>query len=131
MVPYDDATGKPLKRGDTLQGNLTLGVGHLCSNPISYAAATQILEDDIISTMGQMNGHIEWWATLNDTRQRVLASMAFNMGIDGLLGFQHMLAAAKAGDFAKAADEMLDSKWAKQVGARAIRLAQMMRTGLS
>jgi len=53
------------------------------------------------------------------------------MGIQKLLKFKKMLAAAEAGDYDKAADEILDSKYAKQVGARATRLAQMMRTGLS
>lgn len=113
-------------------GKLTIGVGHnLDDVGITYAAAMQMLEDDILDVMGQMDAQIEWWATLDDARQRVLANMAFNLGIKGLLGFQHMLAAAKVGNFEEAAEQMLSSKWATQVGARAVRLAQMMRTGLS
>ena len=119
--PYKDSVGK-----------LSVGVGHnLDDVPISYRAIMQILEDDILNVMGQLNAHVAWWPSLNDVRQRVLANMAFNLGINGLLAFKQMLMAAQDSDFERAAKEMLDSKWAKQVGARATRLAQMMRTGLS
>lgn len=111
-------------------GKLTIGVGHnLDDVPITYAAVMQILEDDIMAVMGQLNANIPWWATLNDTRQRVLANMCFNLGINGLLGFHHLLANGEAGNFND--EDLLDSKWAQQVGARAIRLAQMWKTGLS
>ena len=110
--------------------NHTIGVGHnLDAVPISYEAAMQILEDDILAVMGELNLKLPWWNTLDDVRQRVLANMCFNLGIAGLLGFEHTLAAVQTGDYEAAADGMLASKWATQVGARAIRLAQMMRTG--
>ena len=55
--------------------------------------------------------------------------MAFNLGVRGLLGFKKALAAVKAGDFEKAAEEMLDSKWRRDVKCRAYELAEQMRTG--
>jgi lysozyme len=63
--------------------------------------------------------------------------MCFNMGIGRLLGFKKALIAMRQGKFSIAADEMLDSKWAREdVGigtpdkpGRALRLANMMRTG--
>ena len=119
--PYRDTVGK-----------LTIGCGHnLDDVPLTYRSVMQILEDDIMAVMGQLNSHIPWWASLSDVRQRVLANMAFNLGINGLLAFKQMLMAAQDHDYERAAKEMLDSKWAKQVGTRATRLAQMMRTGLS
>ena len=57
--------------------------------------------------------------------------MCFNMGISRLLGFRKALAAVRAHQWDTAAAEMLDSKWTGQVGARATRLAKMMRTGTS
>ena len=45
-----------------------------------------------------------------------MINMLFNLGLPRLLGFTNMWAAIQAGDYAKAADEMLDSKWAAQVG---------------
>lgn len=72
---------------------------------------------------------LPWYVNLNDSRQRVLANMCFNLGIDGLLKFHNMLEAVRAGDYEKAAAEMLTSLWAQQVGERATRLAAMMRSG--
>lgn len=55
--------------------------------------------------------------------------MASNLGIRGLLGLANTLRFIKEGDYANAARNMLLSKWAKQVSQRAMRLAEMMRTG--
>lgn len=65
--------------------------------------------------------------SLPDARQRVLCNMAFNLGRKRLSGFVKMRAAIAAGDYEEAARQMLDSKWARQVGGRADRLAVMMR----
>ena len=117
--PYRDTVGK-----------LTIGVGHnLDDVPISYAAAMQILEDDIVRTMGELNRIAPFWTSLDDTRQRVMCNMCFNLGGSGLAKFVKMLAAVKEHDFDRAADEIADSAWAKQVGIRAVRLISMMRTG--
>jgi lysozyme len=59
----------------------------------------------------------------------VLLDMSFNLGIVGLLRFKNTLATIRRGDYSKAAAMMLDSLWARQVGKRAVRLAEMMRTG--
>jgi len=69
------------------------------------------------------------WHTLSDVRQRVIAEMCFQMGLGDLLAFKKMFAALERNDFNAAADEMLDSKWAKEDSpGRAHELAQMMRT---
>jgi lysozyme len=66
---------------------------------------------------------------LDDARQDVLADMAFNLGVGGLMDFRRMLAAARAGAYDLAAAEMLASDWASQVGARARRLSILMQHG--
>lgn len=65
---------------------------------------------------------------LSENRKAVLVNMAFNLG-EKLGAFSETLRHINAGDFDKAADAMLDSLWAKQVGKRAARLATMMREG--
>jgi lysozyme len=55
--------------------------------------------------------------------------MCFNLGIKGLLEFKNTLAFIGAGDWERAANGMLASKWAKQVGMRAIELSELMRKG--
>lgn len=65
----------------------------------------------------------------DSVRRYVIKNMLFNIGLGRLLRFKKMLAAIRAGDYKKAADEMMDSKWARQVKGRAVELAEMMRTG--
>ena len=70
------------------------------------------------------------WPEIDIVRKIVVASMAYQHGLDGLRGYSNMLDALCAGDFARAADEMLDSLWAhEQAPDRARRLAQAMRSG--
>lgn len=66
---------------------------------------------------------------LDVTRQRVIADMAFNLGPDRLGNFQNLHEALTNGDYNAAANEMADSRWADQVGRRADRLVEEMRTG--
>lgn len=60
--------------------------------------------------------------------QKVLLDMAFNMGRTQLNGFGEMKKALLKGDYNKAADEMVNSKWYNQVGNRSKRLVKMMRS---
>jgi lysozyme len=106
--------------------------------PLSDAQMDQLLAQDLQSTYADLNRNITWWKQLDDVRQRVLCNMCFNMGVNRLLGFRLFLAAAARGDWNDAADEMLDSKWARDVGVgtaqkpgRALRLANMMRFGVA
>lgn len=119
LKPYRDTVAK-----------LTIGVGrNLDDVGISEAEADFLLASDIKRTVEDLASRLPWWSTLDEVRQRVLCNMAFNLGIGGLCAFVNTLNAVKAGDYDKAATEMLNSKWAKQVGARAVRLSAMMRTG--
>lgn len=63
-------------------------------------------------------------------RAEVLINMAFNMGVPGLLKFRRALDAVRADDYDAAASHMLDSRWACQVGRRAVELARQMRAGV-
>lgn len=88
-----------------------------------------LLDNDILSCEAELlKEHLPVvYAGLNDTRKAVLVNMCFNLGISGLLGFKNTLAFIGAGDFERAANNMLASKWAKQVGLRAIELSEQMR----
>lgn len=90
---------------------------------------------DIVDHNRRIHAALPWLRGLDPVRRRVLENMAFNLGIGnaatgkGLLGFKNTLAYVQAGQFDKAADGMLASKWAGQVKGRAVRLAKEMRTG--
>lgn len=111
-------------------GNLSIGIGrNLDDEGISRHEALMMLANDIDKRVRLLDEHLPWWRSLDEVRSRVIVNMCFNLGIGGLLGFRRMLAALKAGDYDTAADEMADSKWARQVGDRAVRLVAMMRAG--
>lgn len=127
---YDDATGRPITPGTVCHGHPTIGVGRaLDVHGLSDAEVAFLLGNDIDECAAQVQKALPWWSNLDPIRQRVLVEMAFNMGIGNLLEFKHTLEFVRLGNYPAAADGMLNSLWAKQVGARATRLSVMMRTG--
>lgn len=117
--PYTDTVGK-----------LTIGVGrNLTDNGLSNDEIDVLLTNDINQVVAQLNKSLPWWSDMTDNRQRVLANMVFNMGINAVLQFKNTLTFMRTGQYDKAADGMLQSLWAQQVGDRAKRLADMMRVG--
>lgn len=119
LTPYQDTAGK-----------WTIGYGHnLTDRGISQAVADQLREEDLQVAMADLFKNFPVVLTLNPARQIVLIAMCFNLGILRLGRFAKMWAAIEAGNFSQAAIEMLDSTWASQVGARAMRLAETMHSG--
>ena len=111
-------------------GNATVGVGHNLSTPLSARAIQMILEDDVSAKKIEMDASLPWAASLDDARYGALLNLSFNMGVGGLLGFPRMLRAIQAQDWDVAARELLDSRYARQVGDRATRLAAQLQTGV-
>ena len=112
-------------------GHITIGYGHnLEANGITLEMAEEMLKTDLAYARMEVGAKIPYSAKLNESRQYVLVDMCFNMGIARLLTFKKMLAALKEGYYERAAHEMLDSRWANQVGQRAQILAEIMKTGV-
>jgi len=115
------------------EGYLTIGVGHLIDKNrggrLPEFIIDLLLEYDIDAKVNQIKNALPWVEKLSDARQRVIINMVFNLGLTGFQKFRNTIAAIKAEDWDVAAAEMLNSKWARQVGPRAERLAQMMREG--
>jgi lysozyme len=127
-----------VKYKDT-KGIDTTGVGHNLEAkplptgwkyPLNDVQVNSLLDDDLEDVFHDLDRNLPWWTDLTDMRQRVLANLCFNMGINRLLGFKKALVAMRQGKFSTAADELLDSTWATQVKGRATRLADMMRKGV-
>ena len=108
-------------------GNPTIGVGHNLAVPLSDGAIQKILEDDVHMARETLTTRLPWVTTMSDARQGAFVNLTFNLGIDGLLGFSRLLRAAQSGAWEAAAQELLASRYAKQVGARAERLATQIR----
>lgn len=73
--------------------------------------------------------NFDWFEALDPIRRKVVIDMRYNLGPTRFRGFKKMIAALAAGDYKRAADEMVDSAWYHQIGTRARRLVEMMRTG--
>ena len=112
-------------------GKLTIGIGrNLDDCGITQSEAYVMLINDIMKCEKQLQVKIpDIYNGLDEVRKSVLLNMCFNLGISGLLGFKNTLAFIQAGDWERAANNMLESKWAKQVGRRAIELSELMRKG--
>ena len=120
QFPYQDTVGI-----------LTVAYGrNLKHVGISRDEGEVLLRNDIDKALSGCARMIPGFPGFDDARQAVLVNMTFNMGIGGVLAFKKMLEAVRAGDYFSAATEMLDSQWARQVGARADRLARIMQTGV-
>ncbi|ABR91597.1 Hypothetical protein mma_2188 [Janthinobacterium sp. Marseille] len=111
---------------------LTIGIGRLIDKRkgggISKEESAYLLANDIMRFSSELDSKIPWWKSVGDARRGVLLSMAFQMGVDGLLGFKNTLEFIRAGRYEKAADGMMNSLWAKQTPERATRMAKQMRT---
>ncbi len=117
LFPYKDTVGK-----------LTIGCGrNLTDRGLSEPEIRFLLDNDINDCINALVT-FPWFPALDPVRQRVFVDLCF-MGMGRLRGFTKMLAATARGDWATAAHELLDSKYAVQVGERARTLARMLETG--
>lgn len=116
------------------EGYLTIGIGRLIDKRkgggLSDDEIDYLLANDIRNKTREVLKALPWAADLDEVRRSVLIAMAFQMGTDGLLKFVNTLTMIKAGRYESAAKGMLDSLWARQTPKRAVRMAEMMRTGV-
>lgn len=112
-------------------GYWTLGTGFLIdarkNGGISIEENDMILQHRIKNLLNDLCTKISWFSQKSDNIQRALFNMAYQMGINGLLNFKHMLQLIEKNDYSGAADEALSSTWAKQTPARANRIADLIR----
>jgi len=120
-------------------GYKTIGIGHLLDkrkggeplrnilgvdkNTITVPEAYKVLAHDVNKTAKQLYSKLPWLKTKPEPVQRDLINMGFNLGTNGLLNFRRTLNDIKYDKYTEAARDMLQSKWAKQVGPRAERIA--------
>ena len=117
LKPYRDTVGK-----------LTIGVGrNLDDNGITEDEALFLLKNDIRRSESDLDRNASWWRGLPEDAQRGLVNMCFQLGITRLRRFVKMLEALEKNDYNKAAEEVLSSKYARQVPDRANRVAQLFR----
>jgi lysozyme len=109
-------------------GHLTIGYGFNVDAGISQYAALALLDAQTQEIATQL-AQYPWYQGLDDVRASVMIELAFNLGLHGLLGFVHMLAALDLKDWQTAHDQLLDSDAARELPTRYNALALLLLNG--
>ena len=120
-------------------GYATFGIGHLIvegdeehgkplGTPVSEQRVNAIFEEDVKKYISESKKVFPNLDDLPETAQEVIVNMCFNMGAPRLWGFKKFIAGVNSGNWNTAAIEMMDSRWARQVGDRAVRLKNRILT---
>ena len=120
-------------------GYPTFGIGHLITEndpehgepdgkEISEDRVNEVFATDVAKFVSESKILFPDLDDLPDVAQQVIVNMAFNMGRPRLSKFKNFIAGVNDRDWTRAAEEMMDSRWATQVGDRAIRLRNQILT---
>lgn len=116
LFPYVDTTG-----------NLSIGYGrNLKATGISNAEADYLLSNDIQSAIREAQAQ-DWWPYVsdNDAWSRGMVELVFEMGAHGVASFHDLIGCLKNRDGIGAANALLNSRYATQVGQRAKDIAAL------
>ncbi len=124
---YNDHLGYP-----------TFGIGHLVvegdeehgkpvGTPVSEERVNSVFDSDVATYISESKKVFPNLESLPEEAQQVIVNMCFNMGAPRLGQFKKFIAGVNSGDWNTAAVEMMDSRWAKQVGVRAERLRDRIK----
>lgn len=117
-LPYECSVGK-----------ITIGVGrNLEDNPLTEDEIMYLLRNDIAKFEKELNQY-NWYRMMDPVRQDACLNLMFNIGHTRFRQFRRMIKAFESRDYDLAANELLDSKYAFQVGDRANELSEIIRTG--
>ena len=114
-------------------GYETIGVGRCLKEGVglglTHDEVDYLLMNDINRCLEELDAAFPWFKDLTEIRREAMINLCFNLGLTRLRKFEKALAAMSIHNYEEAADEFLDSRWAKQVGNRAQEVTEMIRTG--
>ncbi len=114
-------------------GYETIGVGRCLKEGVglglTHDEVDYLLMNDINRCLEELDAAFPWFKDLTEIRREAMINLCFNLGLTSLRKFEKALAAMSIHNYEEAADEFLDSRWAKQVGNRATEVTEMIRTG--
>jgi len=127
LIRHESLELKPYK---CTSDKLTIGIGrNLEDVGISEEEAKILLMNDLARVDAQLEKMMPWSSQLDTVRYEGLMNFVFNVGIGTALKFVNAMGQLKDGNYDMAATELLNSRWAKQVGQRAVEVAEQIRTG--
>jgi lysozyme len=134
LIKVHEGTG-PVKNGRLMpyedsEGFLTIGYGR-CIELIGISAgeAHHLLANSVNEIEMECSNEFTWFDFMSDVRRAVIVSMVYNLGMAGFKNFKKTIWLLEKKEHYKASVEMMDSKWAEQVGRRAKELSSMLLTG--
>ena len=121
------------------EGYATFGIGHLVitkdpeyglpvGTPVTMRRVREAFSEDLHSSIKDCEALFPMLEDYPAPVQRVLVNMTFNLGRTRLSKFKNMIKAIEAHDWNAAADEMVDSRWYRQVKSRGVELVELMRS---
>ena len=114
---YDDSLGIP-----------TIGYGFAIKDLILDAdIAEDILMRKLERLQRNANSRFRWLEDMPVVVQEVILNMCYQLGVTGVSKFRKAISALQEGDWDEAANEMLDSLWARQTPNRAKELSNIVR----
>ena len=127
IMRHEGFRGKPYR---CPAGKLTIGFGrNLDDVGITKAEAKMLALNDIVKAITFLAAFFPKWGEFSVNRQVALIDMVVNLGEGGFRGFKNTIRLINEGKWKEAADNALDSKWADQVGQRAVEDANLLREG--
>jgi len=127
---YNDANGSKIVPGYTVRGHPTLAWGFaLDVSPFTQSEAMPVLESRARDKWREVCIAIPWIESAPEPVQRGIANMAYNMGTTTLLKFNVFLSLLQQEKYEEAADDLATTLWFRQVGNRAIRIQELIRSG--
>ena len=122
--------GLRLKPYHCSAGKLTIGYGrNLEDIGITQDEADMLLGNDLAKVCVQCQREFDWFDGLSELRKEAIINLVFNMGLEGFKQFRRTIAFIEAGQFIDAGAELLDSRYARQVGKRANEIASQLADG--
>ncbi|HSM78189.1 MAG TPA: hypothetical protein VLT57_11205 [Bryobacteraceae bacterium] len=140
LKPYCDKCGEPIVRAFAVwqcgclkkggpAGTMTIGSGrNLEAKGITADESEFLLTNDFHEAYADLF-QFAWFRALDNIRYIAVVDLRLNVGAGRFREFVKMIAALERGDYNAAADEMLDSAWAKEVPIRAAEDAVLLRSG--
>lgn len=124
-----DFEGLELKLYFCKSNKPTIGVGRNCmDNGITEEEAMYLLNNDISTVIKKLDKHWIAWRKLPITAQYVCIDLVFNMGVNSFMSFRRTRCYMELGEWEKAGDELLNSKYAEQVGRRALFNSEQLKS---
>lgn len=115
---YDDATGTPIVPGSKVKGHPTVGYGlALDVRGLTKRQAAWLRDDMLDELEHDLALRLPLYRTLTEARRMGLLELAYQCGVDGLLGFKKAIAHLEFREYGAARAEFLDSDWARTTGA--------------